>query len=413
MESIVADSLMEHLENYDLLSPTQHGFRQKRSCTSNLLLARDEWTKAVDGGNAVDVIYLDFSKAFDRVNHQVLLEKLYNYGVRGLALDWIAEFLGQRTMSVRVSDSLSAPIEVSRGVPQGSVLGPRLFLVFINDLPDVLGQETLLFADDAKIWKTLTEPGGSRMLQETLNAAHKWSIENDIDFNVSKCKVMSLRHNSRFSYFLGNELLPHASTEKDLGVIVQEGLSCSINCAKASSTALKNVGLLRRVFGRFDPQLFPRLLAAYVLPHTEYAVQAWNPWLQRDLKVLERPQRLATKMVKGFHSTAYTERLQSLNIFSAQYRRIRGDLILVFQILNNQNHPCRRLLTLSKNVHLRGHPFKLALQNSRLDCRRQSFSVRVCTIWNSLPPHVVCAETVDSFKLKLDESLKHLTFQHP
>ena len=204
MESIVADFVMDHMERHNILSPAQHRFRKSRSCATNLLLARDEWTTTVDDGDAVDVIYLDFSKAFDRVNHQILLRKLYNYGIQGLLLDWIELFLRQRTVSVRVSDSVSSPIEVIRGVPQGSVLGPRLFLAFINDLPDILGPKTLLFADDAKIWQTVTEPKGQIALQNTLDAAQKWSINNDIEFNVPKCKVLSLRHNFRFQYFLGN-----------------------------------------------------------------------------------------------------------------------------------------------------------------------------------------------------------------
>ena len=412
MEANVADLLMEYLEKHELLSPFQHGFRNKRSCTTNLLLARDQWTKSVDVGEPLDIVYLDFSKAFDRVNHQILLQKLYNYGVRGLVIDWIKEFLQQRTMSVRVGDSLSEPITPARGVPQGSVLGPRLFLAFINDLPQVLGHNVLLFADDAKIWRTVTHTDDHIALQQTIDAAYRWSIANDIEFNVSKCKVISMRHKTRFSYVLGNQILPHATEERDLGVMVQEDVGCSRQSAKASSMALKQVGLLKRAFGQFERKLFPRLLSGFVRPHTEYAVQVWNPWLKRDKKALERPQRLATKLVKGLKNKTYPERLKILGLYSSQYRRLRGDLILTYHILHQPNHPCRSMLTLSRNDQLRGHPLKLITPKSRLDCRHNSFAVRVCGIWNSLPSHVVCAPTVELFKSHLDKVLKHLTFQH-
>ena len=149
------------------------------------------------------------------------MRKLYNYGVRGLVIDWIKEFLQQRTMSVRVGDSLSEPITPARGVPQGSVLGPRLFLAFINVLPQDLGHNVLLVADDAKIWRTVTHTDDHIALQQTIDAAYRWSIANDIEFNVSKCKVISMRHKTRFFYVLGNQILPHATEERDLGVMVQ------------------------------------------------------------------------------------------------------------------------------------------------------------------------------------------------
>ena len=315
-------------------------------------------------------------------------------------------------MSVRVSDSLSDPIEASRGVPQGSVLGPRLFLVFINDLPDVLGPKTLLFADDAKIWRTVKKPEDSLSLQRSLDAAYNWSITNDIRFNVPKCKVLSLRHKGFIRYTLGHDPLPYASTEKDLGVAVCENLGCSVNSERASAMATKQLGLLKRAFGPFEPAIFPRLLAAYIRPHTEYAIQAWSPWLQRDRKALERPQRMATKMVKGLGSKSYTERLRTLELYSSYYRRIRGDMILVYNILHRPHDPCRSLLSLSPNVHLRGHPLKLKHQRSRLECRRHSFAVRVCAIWNSLPTDVVCAPTTECFKIQLDKALCHRKFEH-
>ncbi|CAH8638630.1 unnamed protein product [Dicrocoelium dendriticum] len=151
MESMFADALVCYLENCNLITPEQHGFRRQRSCTTNLLIARSSWTGAANAGEGVDVIYLDFSKAFDRLDHRLLLSKPQHYGIGDLLLSWIANFLFQRQLVVRVRSSLSDPIQVECGVPQGSFLGPRLFMVFINDLAQRIASNFLMFADDIKI----------------------------------------------------------------------------------------------------------------------------------------------------------------------------------------------------------------------------------------------------------------------
>ena len=410
MESIVADDIMHFLEQHKIIAPEQHGFRQRRSCTSNLLIARNSWTEAVDKRIGVDVVYLDFSKAFDRVDHHILASKLQTYGVKDPLLGWIKEFLHDRQMEVKVRGSFSDPILVGCGVPQGSVLGPRLFLVFVNDLAEKIFSPFLLFADDIKIWREMNSESDYKALQTDLDTVQNWSITNHMPLNSEKCKVLQLRQNlNTRTYKLGEHNLKRVYEERDLGILVQEDLGCSLQSRKACKTGCQNVGLLRRAFGSFDISFFHQLINAYVRPHVEYAIQVWHPWLQRDITALEYPQRKATKNVKGIRHLPYEQRLSATRTYSGQYRRLRGDLIHVYQILRQPNHPCKDLLSLS-HTQLRGHQFKLLNQYSRLDCRKYFFTLRVCQPWNDLPETVVNSDTLELFKQRLDHELRHLHY---
>ena len=156
MEAMVAETLVGHLESNGFLSPAQHGFRRGRSCVTNLLLTQADWTQVADSGAGVDAIYLDFSKAFDRVEHELRFGKLTHYGVHGQLLQWVRSFLQDRRVSVRVNGSFSSPVALPCGVPQGSVLGPQLLLVYINDIVQRIDSRIILFADDAKLWCTIS-----------------------------------------------------------------------------------------------------------------------------------------------------------------------------------------------------------------------------------------------------------------
>ena len=410
MESIVADDMMHFLEQNNIIAPEQHGFRQRRSCTSNLLIARNNWTEAADKRIGVDAVYLDFSKAFDRVDHRILASKLQAYGIADPLLGWIEEFLLDRQLTVRVRGSFSDPIHVGCGVPQGSVLGPRLFLVFVNDLAKIISSPFLLFADDIKIWREINSESDHLQLQKDLDTVHSWSTANRMPLNSNKCKVLSLRQKvNTLTYKLGEDTLERVSQERDLGILIQEDLGCSLQSLKAFKTGCQNVGLLRRAFGSFDISFFHQLLNAYVRPHVEYAIQVWHPWLKRDITALEYPQRKATKNVRGLHNLSYEQRLMATGTYSGQYRRLRGDLIHVYQILRQPNHPCKDLLSLS-HTQLRGHQFKLLNQHSRLDCRKHFFTLRVCQPWNNLPETVVNSNTLELFKQRLDHELSHLHY---
>ena len=218
-EKFVRDSVIKFLEGQGIINKNQHGFRNGRSCCTQLLEIMEIWTKWFDQGLPWDVIYTDFSKAFDTVPHNRLMYKLDRLGIRGDLYNWIKDFLSDRQQRVMVGDSKSEWLPVTSGIPQGSVLGPVLFVIFINDMPDVVNANIKLFADDTKIFKAVQNLENIENLQEDINKMYKWSLDWQLPFNVNKCKVVHFgKNNINHSYKMNRQDLIMENEEKDLGV---------------------------------------------------------------------------------------------------------------------------------------------------------------------------------------------------
>ena len=196
LESIVKDNVVQHLEKYKLLANSQHGFLSGRSCLTNLLEFLENLTSEVDEGNGADVIYLDFSKAFDKVPYCRLARKLQTHGIAGECLQWICNWLSNRRQRVAVEGEYSDWINVTSGVPQGSVLGPTLFLIYINDIDDGIISKLSKFADDSKLVKGLRTNEDSEILRRDLVKLEDWAETWQMEFNVEKCAVLHAGHNN-------------------------------------------------------------------------------------------------------------------------------------------------------------------------------------------------------------------------
>ncbi|BHF77748.1 hypothetical protein SprV_0602085700 [Sparganum proliferum] len=192
MERFIKRELMRFLEQHRLLSNAQHRFRRGRSCLTNLLYCLEQWTRAIDEGNVVHVAYIDFKKAFDSVPHQRLLYKLSRIGVRGKLLKWIENFLIGRSQTVRLGGQQSAEVTVTSGVPQGSVLGPILFLTYIDACIHGLDCDIAMFADDIKLWTVIRNEDDEAKLQANLDRLEQWSGYRLLPFNVSKCNILRI-----------------------------------------------------------------------------------------------------------------------------------------------------------------------------------------------------------------------------
>ena len=201
MERLVRNAIVDHMTENNLFSTSQHGFIGGKSCITQLLEFMEGITESIDNGKDVDIVYLDFSKALDKVTHRRLIKKLENYGITGTLLNWIQDFLSNRKQRVVIKGESSDWTDVTSGIPQGSVLGPILFLVYINDLPGAIKGLMKIFADDAKVYYEIESIDTPQFMQDELNRADLWAILWDMIFNNKKCHHMHVGENSAVSTY--------------------------------------------------------------------------------------------------------------------------------------------------------------------------------------------------------------------
>lgn len=322
METILRGHLLKFVMG--ILSTAQYGFVPGRSTVLQMLAVMDEWTKAIDEGNEIDIVYMDFQKAFDKVSHQRLLSKLHRYGISGKLDGWIKSFLMGRKQRVHIKGVYSEWVDVLSGVPQGSVLGPILFVIFINDMPNNIKSNISLFADDTKIFRILkTQEEDQKILLEDVNALLRWSRENFLPFHPDKSSsrrtVMETRYFIRHYDGLQRDIT-RVDCEKDLGIITDQHLTFQQHIQEKVNKANRILGIIRRTFVALDISTFRCLFKAMVRPHLEYAQSIWSPYKRKDIIAVENVLRRAYKMILGLRNSTYPERLKILNIPSMVYR---------------------------------------------------------------------------------------------
>ena len=414
LEKILCAVILNFLTTHNLISPQQHGFVKGRSCQTNIMLCLERWTKMLDDGGSVDVAYFDYSKAFDKVSHRLLLLKLKAYGISGKLLTWIEAWLTDRKQRVVVGNAKSPWLEVKSGTTQGTVLGFLLFLIFINDLPAKCSPKdeslVMLLADDTKTFQEIDQnvnkhDENQRELQERVDRIAQWATDWKMEINPVKSKVMHIgRNNPSLPYQINGLEINAVTTEKDIGFWVTNDLSTATHVHKARSKALGEIARIKRNFSFIDKRAFCVLYNQRIRPHLDYGMSACPPDSAADAKLLERTQAKATALVQGMKGMNAEERRKKLGLMTLENRRERGDLIEVFKILNGLTRIDPTEFWEVREARNGTRLVKELATNGKRQ-RQGFFSYRVVQKWNLLPAELKLAPSLASFKNRLDEKI--------
>ena len=348
---------------------------------------------------------MNFSKAFDVVHHSSLILKNDYYGIRGTTNRWIEAFLSNRTQQVVVDGAFSSQAPVVSGVPQGSVLGPLLFLLYINDLPMGVESRLRLFADDCVVYRDVKTDADSAILQDDLDRLARWEQKWRMAFNISKCHIMHITRNKKVNkhpYQLNNQPLSTVNQTTYLGVELTSDLNWSPHIDKICSKASQSLGFLRRNLHSARQETKSAAFKSLVRPTTEYSAAVWDPYRKKDQQKLEAVQRQAARFVtKNYekHPGTVSKILAKLNWDSLEIRRLTYRLILFYKIVyGHVDIPPSQYLVPRTRYTRHSHHLAFQKPTTHADYQKYSFFIRTITDWNSLPSHVVSADSISGFK---------------
>ena len=412
LERIIRMYLVPFIELNLILPESQHGFRPNRSAVSQLLEQYENTIDAIGNGHNMDIVMLDYAKAFDKINISKLLYKLKSIGIGGEIGKWLGNFLIKRTQRIANEGHLSSESTVLSGVPQGTILGPILFLIYISDIGESLKISKMSsYADDSKVYSKIQSPEDSKNLQSDLNSIYKWTEENLMQFNSDKFEVLKIGTNQNLKNTKykdpDDKDIKDITIAKDIGVYFNCKGDFSDHIKIKFSKAKQMAGYILRAFMLRTPAPMMLLFKSLVIPHLEYCCILWNPHLQKEIRKLEIVQRYFTARLEGMEDLGYYERLKKLKIYSLERRRDRYILIYIFKILMKQvPNPGISY----KYSTRRGRVLIPPTSNSKTtDLIHHSFTRRAPRIFNAMPQSIRDLQldaSLDSIKCKIDKSLK-------
>lgn len=329
---------------HGIIIPEQHGFVRRRSTTTNLMIFANYLFENMDRRLQIDAVYTDFKKCFDKVDHELLLQKISYNGIRGNLLRWFSSYISGRLQTVVVNGYKSETVNISSGVPQGSILGPLLFILYVNDIDRCFqNSHFLMYADDIKIYNVIKNDTDADLLQQDLNRFTKYCLDNKLHLSIPKCQSITFtknRHTINFKYHLLDKDLKSVKIIKDLGVLFDSELHLDLHISTIKDKAFRMYGFIMRTACDFKrPSTFLHLFKSIVRPQLEYAIPVWNPIYQKYIDVLEKVQRKFLRCIdyRNCHARqSYAQLLGKYNLLSLEHRRTLISAMMLYNICNNR-----------------------------------------------------------------------------
>ena len=417
-EKVVKKHIVEFLESRNLYNPSQHGFRTGRSTMTQLISYYEELLRGLEEGKNIDAVYLDFSKAFDKCCHQVLLERVRQHRISGKIGVFLHGFLTNRKQTVVVDGMKSKPVSVESGVPQGSCLGPVLFLLMVSSIGvDVKSAEMASFADDTRLFRAVSNIEDATSLQNDLENVYKWAEASEMELNPDKFELMRFGENNElkeatmYTTPSGGEI-ERKTVLRDLGISFTEEATFDFHIESVVLKGRKMASWVLRVFKSRDPQVMKILLKQMVISNMEYCCPLWSPTERAKIEKIESVQRFFTRHISGMNGPnrpCYSDRLKKLKIYSLERRRERYMILFLFKVLCNlvpnpgfswdYNNRTGYRMYISKNNWRAPSRVRKLVKNSPCS--------KAAVIYNKLPVYLRLKsdDNVDTFKRKLDQLL--------
>ena len=420
-ERVMRSKIVNFLQENNLLPENQHGFVSGKSTLSQLLQHVEETIRAWEEGKVTDTVYLDFAKAFDKVDHDILCHKIKELGITGKVGLWIKDFLTGRTQQVSANGVLSGPASVISGVPQGSVLGPILFIIMISDLGrELIHSTTSKYADDTKASAKISNLVDANNFQAELNEkVYPWAPANNMSLNGSKFEHLQVGKNlHQLNYVYkdpSGNIIVEKDHIKDLGVFMSNTLNWKKQIETVVSKARVMAGWALRTFSTREKCPMITIWNAQVRPILDYCSPLWSPrpWNYKDIDLLEETQRAFTRYIKDMKDLDYAQRLKVLKLYSIQRRHERYKVIYAYKIKEGIVPNISMNYGLQFSYHGRHGcrceiPFYPLHHNKAGKARDDSFALTACNLWNALPKYVrnISGKSIDCFKRHLDKALK-------
>ena len=412
LEHVVHSNIMTHLDKYNVLDKEQHGFRKYSSCVTQLISTLDDFATCLKNKEQIDAILLDFSKAFDKVDHEGLLLKLEHLGIRNSLFYWIRSFLVGRKQRVVVEGVASEPSDVLSGVPQGTVLGPLFFLIYINDIAQGLSKGTVLklFADDSLLYRVIKSPRDREILQRDLDLLQNWEKKWKMEFHPGKCQHMKITNKKDplpSNYFIHGVPISITDSAKYLGVVIDAKLKWKQHYSEILKKCNGTLAFIRRNLNKAPKNIKAGCYTALVRPRAEYASAVWDPHHQVDIQSIEKIQKRAARFVTGNYKleSGNTEfNLNQLNWPSLEERRLQTKLgIFQKARLKQIDIPTDHLEFKSRPTRQGGEGQTYQKFYSGIDSHRFSFYPHTSNLWNKLPLNVRLETNIDLFKSEVNK----------